>query len=96
MFYKIIILILSNREKIILIKTIIIVLPLFFNIITVPDYSMAKKNKTLQKQIQSDQNIKQDQIANQNIKCEPNSDIQISCSNINSQNAINFGGNSIG
>jgi hypothetical protein len=88
-------LILSKREKITLLKTLIIVLPLFFSIITIPDHSMAKKNRTSQKHTQSDQHIRQDQIANQNIKCEPNSDIQISCSNINSQNAMNFGGNSI-
>ena len=56
---------------------------------------MAKKNRTSQKHTQSDQEILQDQIANQNIKCEPNSDIQTSCSNINSQNAINFGGNEL-
>src|ERR1044071_5615279 len=56
---------------------------------------MAKKNRISQKHIQSDQHIRQDQIANQNVKCEPNSDIQVSCSNINSQNAINFGGNGL-
>ena len=76
-------------------KTLIVVLPLFFSIITIHDYSMAKKNRTSQKHTQSDQEILQDQIANQNIKCEPNSDIQISCNNINSQNAINFGGNGL-
>jgi hypothetical protein len=85
----------SKREKIIVLKTLIIVLPLFFSIITIPDYSMAKKNRTSQKHTQSDQEILQDQIANQNIKCGPNSGIQISCSNINSQNAINFGGNKL-
>jgi len=88
-------LILSKREKIILLETLVIALSLFFSIITIPDNSMAKKNRTSQKHTQSDQHIRQDQTANQNIKCESNSNIQILCSNINSQNAINFGGNSI-
>ena len=87
--------ILNKREKIILLKTLIIALPLFFSIIATPDFSMAKKNRSSQKHTQTDQEILQDQIANQNIKCEPSSNIQISCNNINSQNAINFGGNSI-
>jgi hypothetical protein len=41
----------------------------------------------------SKQGITEDQTSNQNLKCDNNFNIQIPCSNVNSQNAVDLGDN---
>lgn len=82
---------LNNKNCIILI-TLLIIIPLFFGLILESPTTLAKKMK-IQKQNHSDQQIKMHQTSNQNLKCDNNFNIQMPCSNINSQNAVDLGGN---
>jgi hypothetical protein len=84
---------LNNKNRIIL-KTLLIIIPLFFGLILDPSNTLAKKMK-IQKYSHSDQQIKMHQSSVQNLKCDNKFNAQMPCSNINSQNAANSGNNDI-
>jgi hypothetical protein len=82
---------LNNKNRIIL-KTLLIIIPLFFGLILDPSNTLAKKIK-IQKHSHSDQQIKMHQLSNQNLKCDNKFSAQMPCSNINTQNAVDLGDN---
>ncbi|MGN6821769.1 MAG: hypothetical protein ACTHJ7_03175 [Candidatus Nitrosocosmicus sp.] len=79
-----------NNKKSIILKTLLLVIPLFLGLILEQDNIIAKKTKT-QKHIHIEQYKRIGQSSNQNLKCEHNFNVQITCSNVNSQRAENSG-----
>ena len=83
-----------NNKKANTLKTLLIILPLFFCLFLDSHNTLAKKTR-LQEHLQTNQDKRMDQSSNQNIKCEQNFNVQVSCSNINSQKEIDLGDNLI-
>jgi hypothetical protein len=83
-----------NNKKSIILKTLLLVIPLFLGLILEQDNIIAKKTK-MQKHIHIEQSKRIGQSSNQNLKCEHNFNVQITCSNVNSQKAINSGSSQI-
>jgi hypothetical protein len=79
-----------NNKKSIILKTLLLVIPLFLGLILDQDNIIAKKTKT-QKHIHIEQTKRIGQSSNQNLKCEHNFNLQLTCSNINSQKSTDLG-----
>jgi hypothetical protein len=77
-----------NNKKSIILKTLLLVIPLILGLILEQDNIIAKKTK-IQKHIHIEQSKRIGQSSNQNLKCEHNFNVQITCSNVNSQKAVN-------